>query len=173
MTRELYLLRHGKSAQNSEMEDFDRPLKKRGELAAIRIGKWLKQEQLIPDYIVSSPAHRAIATAIGVYQAIGGNELQIVQDKRLYMKGSKKIISLLAEIPVESSRVLLVGHNPDLEDLLGFLIGSQNLPLTDKLLPTAAMARLTMPADWSQLSAKCATLLSITYAKTLILNDTK
>lgn len=169
MTRELWLLRHGKSLQTLEMDDFDRPLKKRGELAALRIGQWLKQEQLIPDYMVSSPANRAISTATGVYKAMLLSEPNIVNDKRLYMQGINPIKTLLAEIPAQSSRVLLVGHNPDFEELIGFLIGSQNLPLVDKLLPTAAMARLTMPDDWSQLSTECARLLSITYAKTLTL----
>lgn len=173
MTRELYLLRHGKSLQTSDMADFDRPLKKRGELAAHKIGKWLKQEQLIPDYIISSPANRAIATASEVYKAMQMTEPSIVQDKRLYMQGSNKIKKVLAKIPATASKVLLVGHNPDLEELLGFLIGSQHLPLVDKLLPTATMARLIMPDDWSHLELECAKLVSITYAKTLTLNDAK
>jgi len=75
--------------------------------------------------------------------------------------------TVLAECPLEARRVLLVGHNPELEDLLIHLVGAANLPDTDKLLPTAALARLIMPDDWSHLDAGSAKLLSITSAKSL------
>jgi phosphohistidine phosphatase len=61
-----------------------------------------------------------------------------------------------------------VGHNPDLEDLLIYLVGASRLPETNKLLPTSSLVRLKMPEDWSLLEAGCAQLLSITYAKSLL-----
>jgi phosphohistidine phosphatase len=167
MSRELWLLRHGKSDRNLAMDDFDRPLKKRGKRAAQRIGAWLHQQRLIPDWIASSPAKRAITTAKIVQKAIAVEGLGIMQDKRLYQEGFERLKTVLAECPMEARRVLLVGHNPELEDLLINLAGAANLPDTDKLLPTAALARLIMPDDWSHLDAGCATLLSITSAKSL------
>ena len=167
MSRELWLLRHGKSDRNLAMEDFDRPLKKRGKRAAERIGAWLQQQRLIPDWIVSSPAKRAISTAKIVHKAIAVEGLDITQDKRLYQEGFERLKTVLAECPSEARRVLLVGHNPELEDLLIHLAGAANLPDTDKLLPTAALARLIMPDDWTHLEAGCARLLSITSPKSL------
>ena len=167
MSRELWLLRHGKSDRNVVMDDFDRPLKKRGKRAAQRIGEGLQQQRLIPDWVVSSPAKRAIATAQIVHKAIDVQGLAIQQDKRLYQEGFERLKTVLAECPIEARRGLLVGHNPELEDLLIHLAGAANLPDTDKLLPTAALARLIMPDDWSHLEAGCAKLLSITCAKSL------
>jgi len=74
---------------------------------------------------------------------------------------------VLAECPADAKHVLLVGHNPELDDLLIHLVGAANLPEGDKLLSTAAFARLVMPDDWTQLSAESAHLLSITTAKSL------
>ena len=168
MTRELCLLRHGKSDRdNLAMDDFDRPLKKRGKLAAQRIGEWIKQENLVPEYLISSPAKRAISTAKIVHKAIAEDALFIKQDKRLYQEGFERLKTVLAECPLDAGRVLLVGHNPELEDLLIYLAGAAKLPDTDKLLPTAALARLQMPDDWSHLDAGCAKLVSITCAKYL------
>jgi phosphohistidine phosphatase len=167
MSRELWLLRHGKSDRNLAVDDFDRPLKKRGKRAAQSIGVWLQQQRLIPDWIVSSPAKRAISTAKIVHKALAVEALAITQDKRLYQGGFERLKTVLAECPLEVRRVLLVGHNPELEDLLIHLAGADNLPDTDKLLPTAALARLVMPEDWTHLNEGCSKLLSITCAKAL------
>ncbi len=167
MSRELWLLRHGKSDRNLAIDDFDRPLKKRGKCDAERMGTWLQQQQLMPDRIISSPAKRAVATAKLVHKVIAVEGLGIMQDKRLYQEGFERLKTVLAECPSEARRVLLVGHNPELEDLLISLVGTANLPDADKLLPTAALARLIMPDDWSHLAAGCARLLSITCAKSL------
>ena len=171
MTRELWLLRHGKSDRNLAVDDFDRPLKKRGKRDAQSIGEWLHKLQLIPDWIVSSPAKRAISTAKIAYKAIAVEGLIINEDKRLYQEGFERLKTVLSECPKEAGRVLLVGHNPELEDLLIYLVGAANLPDTDKLLPTATLARLLMPKDWTQLDAGCARLMSITCAKSLTEED--
>jgi len=167
MSRELWLLRHGKSDRDVEMVDFDRPLKKRGKQAAQRVGVWMKQQAYIPDRVISSPAKRACDTAKRVYAAIGEEERDIQFDKRLYFQGIDALKTVLAECPAKCRRVLLVGHNPDFEELLINLVGIANVPDGDKLLPTAALARLSMPDDWSKLDAGCAKLASITYAKSL------
>ena len=167
MSRELCLLRHGKADRNLAMDDFDRPLKKRGKSAAQHIGEGLHHLHIIPDWIASSPAKRALATANIVHKALAVEGLDVVQDPRLYQEGYERLITVLAECPSDAGRVLLVGHNPELEDLLVFLVGIAHLPDTDKLLPTAGLARLKMPNDWSHLNAGCAKLLSLTHPKIL------
>jgi phosphohistidine phosphatase len=63
MTRELLLLRHGKSDWSTGVDDYHRPLKDRGKRDAQRIGVWLAQQKMIPDLIVTSSAERALVTA--------------------------------------------------------------------------------------------------------------
>jgi phosphohistidine phosphatase len=165
MNRELWLLRHAKSDRDLAVDDFDRPLKKRGKHAAQRLGEGLHQQHLIPDWIISSPAKRALATAHIVHKAIDKKGLVIVEDKRLYQEGFERLKTVLAECPLEARRVMLVGHNPELEDLLIYLVGAAHLPDNDKLLPTAALARLLLPNDWSYLDAGSAELLYMTCPK--------
>jgi len=167
MSRELWLLRHGKSDRDLAVDDFDRPLKKKGKQALERVAYWLMKENLVPDCFLSSPAKRAISTAKIVHKIIASDSLPIIQDKRLYQEGFERLKAVLSECPIENKQVLLVGHNPELEDLLIYLVGTSNLPDTEKLLPTSTLVRLKMPEDWAYLVAGCATLLSITYAKLL------
>jgi phosphohistidine phosphatase len=168
MSKELCLLRHGKSDRDLAVDDFDRPLKKRGKIAVQRMGEWMLEQHLIPDYLVSSPAKRAITTASIAHKALLVEGLDIMQDRRMYQSGLEAIKSVLADCPINAARALLVGHNPDLEDLLIYLVGASRLPETNKLLPTSSLVRLKMPEDWSILEPGCAQLLSITYAKSLL-----
>jgi phosphohistidine phosphatase len=167
MSRELWLLRHGKAERFDSSEDYDRPLKGRGKRDAKRMGEWLKEGQLLPDVVISSPAIRAITTAKIVCDVIGIDHRHIQQEKRLYDEGLVRVKSVLADCPATFSSVLLVGHNPELEGLLTYLVNEADLPDNKKLLPTAALARLILPDDWSQLDKGCAQLLSITYPKSL------
>lgn len=167
MARELWLLRHGKSDRTVSVSDIDRPLKKRGKRAARQIGKWLNERNLIPDEVLSSPAERAENTALLICEALGIDEEAVRRDIRLYASSADRLKSVLAEIPEESERVLLVGHNPELEQLLIELVGFAHLPDNEKLMPTAALARIAMPEDWMLLQAQCAKLIELVYPKSL------
>jgi len=136
MSRELWLLRHGKAERFDSSEDYDRTLKGRGKRDAIRIGEWLKEGQLIPEVVISSPAIRAITTAKIVCDVFGIDHHHIQQEKRLYDEGLVRV-------------------------------NETDLPDNKKLFPTAALARLILPDDWSHLEQGCAQLLSITYPKSL------
>ncbi|MGR8979570.1 MAG: SixA phosphatase family protein [Gammaproteobacteria bacterium] len=171
MSRELLLLRHGKSDRYVEAADIDRPLKKRGKLGARRIGTWMREQGLVPDLILCSPAERAKATAYLVCEKLGIEQEDIHLDGRLYGRGVDSLRAVLSDSPGDSRRVLLIGHNPELEELLGELVGVDDLPITEKLVPTAALARIKMPDDWTQLEPGCAKLLSLTTAKSLLKSD--
>jgi phosphohistidine phosphatase len=163
MTRELLLLRHGKSDWSVGVDDFYRPLKDRGKRAAQRIGVSLAQQKLEPDLIVSSPAERALVTAEKTCKAMGNGAQDIRKEERIYEAGLSDLLKVLADCPADAGRVMLVGHNPGLEELLEWLvIDSVPVPEDGKLLPTATLARLQMPADWGALIAGCAQLHSIT-----------
>jgi phosphohistidine phosphatase len=164
--RELWLLRHGKSDRDAAGSDFDRPLKPRGRRAAQRLGEWLRERRLRPDLVVTSPARRALNTAQLVCDALELPEPP-AQEPRLYLSGPEAIKDVLAGCSESAQCVLLVGHNPDLEELLIELAGENGLPEVDKLMPTAALARLEMPDDWSELETGCASLIEILYPKSL------
>jgi phosphohistidine phosphatase len=168
MARELLILRHGKSDWDAGQDDFHRPLKDRGKRAAQRMGVWMRRQQLLPDYIVSSPAERALATAQKLCKAMGAGTQGIVCDERIYEATASELLDVLADCPDGAQRVLLVGHNPGLEDLL-LLLAREPLEIMGgcKLLPTAALARLTLPDDWHKLTPECALLESIMHPGTL------
>lgn len=167
MNRELWLLRHAKSDWHVIAGDFDRPLNERGTRAARRMGDWMRQHRLAPDFVISSPASRAIETAERVCAALGLPAQAIHRDKRLYEQGLDGLKAALVECPIQAKRVLLIGHNPALEALLIDLVGKGAVPDADKLLPTAALARLIVSCEWNRLSTGCAELLSTTYARDL------
>jgi len=168
MTRELLLLRHGKSDWDAGVDDYHRPLKDRGKRSAQRIGVWLAQQQLVPDLIVTSPAERALVTAQKACKAMGDGDTGIQRDERIYAAGIDELLVVLGDCPESAVRVMLVGHNPGLEELLVWLASTAvPLPEDGKLLPTATLARLQMPADWRALVAGCARLDSITRPGTL------
>jgi phosphohistidine phosphatase len=160
--RELLLLRHAKSSWKPvAVSDHARPLAKRGRRDAPRIAQWMRAQGLAPGWVVSSPALRARQTADAVVAALGSMQEDLRFDERIYLADDRQLLQVLAECP-PVARVLLVGHNPGLDQLLQYLCGT-GLPRTDKgkLLTTAALARLAMPPDWHGLQPHCARLLAL------------
>lgn len=163
MSRFLLILRHGKSDWSTGKADFDRPLKERGRLGAQRIAGWLRSQGLTPDWVVSSDAERARETAESVVQTLGIRPKDIQWDRRVYAATVHELLEVLRDCPQGARRVLLVGHNPGLEDLVSHLAGRQiEIPDDGKLLPTATVAWLEMPDLWDTLPPGCARLASIT-----------
>jgi phosphohistidine phosphatase len=169
MSRELLILRHAKSNWDSDAKsDFARPLAKRGKKDAPRVGAWLYREGLVPDLVVSSPAERARQTAVAVCKGLDYKRKEVVWDEAVYEATLADLLGVLARLPGDAKTVLLVGHNPGLEHLLGHLVGDDlDLPGDGNLLPTAALARLDMPDDWSDLTPGCAQLVNLTRPKAL------
>jgi len=165
--RELLILRHGKSDWDVAVDDYHRPLKNRGKRGAQRIGIWLAQNNLVPDAVISSPAERAKVTAEKACKAMGFVKKDISFEKRIYLADVNDLLAVLGECPANSKRVMIVGHNSGLEELLRYLSESIVVPDDGKLLPTATLARLGMPAQWGKLAPGQAKLLSITRSSTL------
>jgi phosphohistidine phosphatase len=145
--KSLLLMRHAKSSwKHPDLPDRDRPLNKRGEKDAPKMGKLLKHEELIPQRILSSTAVRACKTAEAVAEKIGYKE-EITYLDPLYMAEPAGILDVLKTIPADIKRVLVVGHNPGMEGLV------QILSRKVVSLPTAAIAWIKLPIDaWDQLN---------------------
>lgn len=169
MTRELLLLRHAKSAWDTGAPtDYERPLAKRGLKAAPRVGRFMAENGLHPDYVVSSPAQRARQTVMLVCAEVGIGEGAIQWDRRIYHAGAVTLVNVLRESPPEARRVLMVGHNPGFEQLLQSLCaGEVPMPEDWKLMPTAALARMRVKVPWSELGHDVAELISLTRARSL------
>lgn len=155
--KSLLLLRHAKSSwKQPEMHDHERPLNKRGKKEAPKVGKYLKENNLIPELILSSTARRALDTARAVAEEIGYEEpIDLHQD--LYLSDTACYLDTLRCLPDEVNRVLVVGHNPELDEFLTLL--------TDVTthLTTAALAQIDLPiSSWQELNeATDARLLNI------------
>jgi phosphohistidine phosphatase len=164
MKRKLLLvLRHGKSDWSTGLEDFYRPLVGRGRKGARKMGAWIRHLDLVPDAVLSSPATRAQATAEAACKAMEVPSDRVFLDERLYEAPGTQVLTVLANAPRKAKRVLLVGHNPGLEELIHLLAGDPpEIPADGKLLPTAALARLEIAGEWSDLRPGCGHLLSVT-----------
>jgi phosphohistidine phosphatase len=161
MTHELLLLRHAKSDWSVEMDDFSRPLKKRGRRAAKQIGRWLYNQNLIPDVILCSPAMRTLSTAQRVCRQLDIDESAIIFDPRIYEADALTLLEIL-KTSDHKQRVLLVGHNPGLEDLLlKLILDPVPLSANGKCMPTAALAHLSFEENWAELTDGCAKLVTL------------
>ena len=144
MSRTLILLRHGKSDWSTGDNDFDRPLKKRGRHASALVGKWLMSNDRVPDFIVSSPAKRAMQTAEIACEATGSRNIKIFKQKHIYLATPEELLYVLEDCPSEASRVMLVGHNPGLTSFANYLV-----PGLTNNLPTAGMVCVRFEQnDW-------------------------
>ena len=141
----LLILRHGKSSWKRPGADHDRPLNKRGNSDAPRVGKVLRDADLAPDLIISSTAERARRTAEKVAEHSGyTGAVELSSD--LYLAGPEGYQRVLCRVPDALEHVLVVGHNPGAEMLLEFLTGRS------ETLPTAALARVRLEIErWSDL----------------------
>ena len=140
----LLLLRHAKSSwEDASLPDFERPLNKRGLRAAPRIGQFMSERGLRPDLVLSSPAQRARETATLALEA-GGIETPLRYETRIYEADVPTLLEIIRGIEETHREVMLVGHNPGLEELLSFLTGE------NRRMRTATLARIVLDSErWS------------------------
>jgi phosphohistidine phosphatase len=140
----LVLMRHAKAERGDAYDtDFERPLTERGRRDAPAMGAWLARHGPQPDRVVSSPAGRCRETAELVCAGVGIPADAILWDHDIY-EASAATLARVAERHAAGSRaLLLVGHNPALDELL-LRLSSGPVPRdpTGKLMTTAAVAVL-------------------------------
>lgn len=149
----LGLLRHGKSSwDDPELRDFDRPLKRRGREASIQVGEELRRRKLRFDRVLTSPAARVVET-IDFLEKGFGEPLKPKFRDDLYAASSQGLLSIVKATADSVNRLLLVGHNPGLQDLACVLASAED-PLAAGVAqhyPTAAFALIELPvASWAQ-----------------------
>jgi len=141
LPHQLILLRHAKSDWDSgARSDFDRPLNDRGRRDAPRMGRWLADNGYAPDGVVASPALRAKQTVELACVEMGFEAAQIIYEGGLYHATDAEVEMVADAHLTDYRRVLLVGHNPSLEDALRDYCPDA-APFADgKLMPTCAAA---------------------------------
>jgi phosphohistidine phosphatase len=120
----LFLVRHAKSSWDDPMlDDFDRPLDRRGKKDAPRVGKRLRKEKIRPDIIISSPAKRALKTARAIAEQLRFPLKKIRKDASVYEADTAALMIAVRGIKDKHGTAMLFGHNPGISDLARFLTG--------------------------------------------------
>lgn len=171
-TFDLFIVRHAKSDWSDNFtNDFDRPLAKRGEKSLPIITNWLDSQRIQPGLLISSPAKRAQQTAEAIIRELNIPEQQIVFDDRLYLASSDTLVAVLSEVAgvyKYPESVMLVGHNPGLENLVTLLCDDP-LPYTKdgRLLTTGNVVQLRFEQSWKNIRAKQGRLINFIRPKEL------
>jgi phosphohistidine phosphatase len=168
----LGLFRHAKSDwHDARARDFDRPLNARGRKGAVVMGKHIREAGYGCARIVASPAVRCAET-IELGSEATGHSYPVIWDRRIYLASSATLLELLREMDGDPPSVLMVGHNPGLEDLIFDLVpddgGSPLRNIVEDKFPTAAYAVLELDIDhWADAEPGCARLVHLTRPRDL------
>jgi phosphohistidine phosphatase len=159
----LALLRHAKSSwDNAACADHDRPLAPRGRRAGELLRDHLRTQDDRPTLVLCSSARRTRETFEAVAPALGDDvELHVEPD--LYGASGGELLERIRTLPEEAMSVMVIGHNPGMEDLATMLAGRGVGGSLDRMamkFPTGALARLTVPVRWRELAAGDATLVA-------------
>lgn len=159
----LTLLRHAKSGMDDpELRDFDRPLNAKGQRAAQAVGHRLREWGMRFDHVIASPAVRVVQTLAEIGRAYGA-AIEPEWDRRAYLAAPTTLLDLIQAVPDAVSSLLVVGHNPGLEELALMLApdraGDRLREDIEVKFPTGSLAVLTFAVDrWADVAERCGTL---------------
>ncbi len=153
-SRHLYLMRHAKSSwDDPALTDHDRPLAPRGQNAAERLGNHLRSEQITPSRVLCSSARRTLDTLDRL-----NIDAPVEIEDGLYGASADELLARLRRLDDDVESVLLIGHNPAIQDLAATLAAAPNT-LSERKYPTGGLAGLAFNGSWSQLQPGAAELL--------------
>jgi len=175
MSRSLLLLRHAKSSwADHTVSDRARPLNPRGERAAALMGVYLGQRGAPPSLVLCSTAQRARQTQERI-SGLMTVEPVVRHLEELYLATPDEILGLLRELPDPTRRVLVIGHNPGLEELAFELVGEvadgrgSAFEGLKRGLPTAGLVELDLgETGWRELSPASCRLIDFGAPKDLV-----
>lgn len=162
-TGRLVVFRHAKSARPTGIDDHDRPLAPRGERDASAAGRWLDAADWTPDAVLCSTAVRARHTWRCAADVLTATP-PVTYDRSLYLADAPTLVDLVRSTPHDVGTLVLVGHNPGLEDLIVTLVGEAVGDTRERVeakFPTSAIAVLELPGAWSALAPHGATLVDV------------
>lgn len=155
----LILVRHAKSSwKDISLDDFDRPLNKRGKRDAPLMGNLLKEKKFIPDFIISSPAIRAALTAKIIAEKLDYPISKILWDDSLYEASANDILKVITGADETNKALLIVGHNPGLTNFSNYLTKD-----FISNIPTCGVAIISLQKKWNEIAADDGKLLLTEY----------
>ncbi len=159
--KRLILLRHAKSDWPEGVDDHDRPLSDRGKKAAPLMGVYLERHKLVPDLVLVSTARRAQETWLRICRAIK-TPAAVTNTRDVYEAGAAKLLDVVRATDRDIRTLMIVGHNPGLEDLAKRLmkdLGGEPGERLRQKFPTAAMAVLSFDlGDWKDIAVETGSL---------------
>lgn len=163
--KRLLLIRHAKSSwEDSTLADLERPLNARGLRAAPQMGKRLRERNIHPDLMITSPAIRASATCSILAEKLGFATTKIQTEPRLYHASEEQLLEVVRAIPdLNDSEeiVVLVGHNPGLTEFANRLLGEHLLNI-----PTCGVVEAAISASsWAETTWGCGKMVSFDFPK--------
>ncbi|EQB01933.1 phosphohistidine phosphatase [Sphingobium wenxiniae] len=170
--KRLTLLRHAKSDWDDPVaRDFDRPLNRRGEKAALLMGRFAQAEKMRFDWLVASPAVRVVQT-LDAFLSGYGEGPDAHWDRRIYLASAATLLDVVRDLPDEADHALMSGHNPGFEELILELVPEAgDNPLREDLevkFPTASIAVIDLPIGrWADARENIGTLISFTRPRDL------
>jgi len=169
--KNLYLLRHAKSSwDDARLDDFQRPLATRGIKACTLMAAHIRKLRIVPRLILCSPARRARETYTRLAEAFSG-DTEVSFEHVLYEAASQALLTRLRRIDDDVSSVLMIGHNPSLEQLALALTGGTETEMLARLrvkYPTLALASIEIQqAAWSSTGPGCGQLLDFVIPRDL------
>lgn len=170
MERALFVLRHVKSSwADPGLSDHDRPLADRGRTALGRLRRYLTEREPPIELVLCSSATRAVDTLEGVRAALP-SAATVTTERDLYGASPATLLDRLREVPTDVRGVMLVGHNPGLEDLIRGLAGDGDPSALDQLaskFPTGALAEIGFDRAWPQIEPGTGHLTSLVVPREL------
>lgn len=149
--KKIMLMRHAKSSHaNMNQKDIDRPLAKRGRIDAPRMGIFARQAGVLPGYIESSTAKRAQQT-IDLFREAAEVEASVIKwNEDLYYGGARDYFKVIQKASDDAGRIMLVGHNPLLEELVSLLCNGEGAFVVR--IPSGGLVCIEHPAmEWKQI----------------------
>jgi phosphohistidine phosphatase len=158
----IYLIRHAKSSWTDDrLTDFERPLNERGKKDAPRMAKRLKEKEIHPDLMITSPAKRASKTCREFSKILNFPKTSIKSDEQLYHANPETILETIRNIKDKFDVILLFGHNPGLTEFAEWLTGE-----TLNNIPTCGIVGVKLKTNsWKKTDPSLARMLFFDFPK--------
>jgi phosphohistidine phosphatase len=145
----LFINRHAKSSWDfPDRDDIDRPLSERGLVNAYDMAGRMKKRGDMPEHIISSPANRALHTAVIFARELRFPFNRLKVNEEVYMSGEDSILKIIMELNDKIDSVMIFGHNPDFTNLANYFIKDQIYNI-----PTCGLVRINFEVtEWKKIS---------------------
>lgn len=157
MARTLVLIRHAKTKKTHPQGDHARELAERGIVDGRALGRWLAEEQLLADLVLTSTAARTRQTTEQLLLGAGAGDVEVRPEEALYDGGTAGVLQAVREAPEDGRTLWVVGHEPSMSTLVLALADEERssaaaLDSVREHVATAAAAVLHLDVPWSDLA---------------------